>query len=403
LYWVRAGKAEDIGVYAASLVKPAERVKLVNTDSAAFYAPGGDGKNYLLWMRGGTLVAQELDVASLRLTGEPHPVADPVAKNAVIAGTNVAASASGVLLYGSSNTSSRFSWLDRTGKLVGEVGDPAEYSTFRLSPDGRRVAVSRDGPGGADLWLLEVQRGVSSRFTFHPGINAYPTWSPDGRTILFSFGSQQNMFRKESSGAGNEQRLSQSPNVQDPSDWSADGRWALYQEVAPETGFDLWALPMTPDGKPAGQAKPYLRTPLNESWGRFSPEPSPRWVAYQSDESGRYEVYIQAFPEPRGKFQISTGGGLFPEWGPGGRELFYVSLDHKLMAASLKLGADSIEPSTPRELFPLPIVDNGFSPYDTAPDGQRFLVRAVPQQQASQPLTVIVNWPALLKKGAAAQ
>jgi eukaryotic-like serine/threonine-protein kinase len=407
LYWVRSGRSEDNGVYAASLAKPGERVKLVNTDAAAFYASGGDGKNYLLWMRGGTLVARELDVASLRLAGEPHPVADPVGKISLIGGTNAAVSASGVLLYGSANTSSRFNWLDRTGKLAGQVGEPGEYGAFRLSADGRRAVTARDAPGGADLWLLEVQRGISSRFTFHPGTNAYPVWSPDGRTILFgSTGAQtgqQNLFGKESSGAGNEQRLSQSPNVQDPTDWSGDGRWALYHEVAPETAFDLWVLPMTPEGKPAGQARPYLRTPFNESWGRFSPEPSPRWVAYQSDDSGRYEVYIQAFPEPRGKVQISTGGGQYPQWGPGGRELFYVSPDFKLMAVSLKLGADSVEPSTPRELFPLPIVDNGFSPYETAPDGQRFLVRAVPQQQASQPLTVIVNWPALLKPGAAAQ
>jgi eukaryotic-like serine/threonine-protein kinase len=378
-------------------------VRLVNTDTAGFYAPGGDGKSYLLWMRGGTLIAQELDVASLRLAGEPHPVADPVAKVDLIGGTNVAVSASGVLLYGSSNTSSHFSWLDRTGKLVGEVGEPGEYGTFRLSPDGRRAAISRDAPGGADLWLLEVQRGVSSRFTFHPGINSYPVWSSDGRTILFSSGGSQNLFRKESSGAGNEQRLAQSPNSQFSTDWSGDGRWALYYEFAPDTARDLWVLPMTPEGKPPGQPKPYLRTPFSESWGRFSPEPSPRWVAYQSDESGRSEVYIQAFPQPRGKFQISTGGGQFPEWGPGGRELFYVSSDFKLMAVSLKLGADSVEPSGARELFPLPAVDSGWSPYDTTPDGQRFLVRATPQQQASQPLTVIVNWPALLKQGAAAQ
>jgi eukaryotic-like serine/threonine-protein kinase len=405
LYWARAGKPKDHGLYAASFARPAERVRLMDTDTAAFYAPGGEGKSYLLWMRGGTLVAQELDVASLRLAGEPHPLADPVAKIAIISGANVAVSTGGVLLYGSSNTSSRLSWLDRTGKLVGGVGEPGEFSMFRLSPDGRRAVISRDAPGGADLWLLEVQRGVSSRFTFRPGTNAYPVWSPDGRTILFGGGSggSNNLFRKESSGAGSEERLTQSVNVQDPSDWSGDGRWLLYYAIAPDTAFDLWVLPMTPDGKPAEQARPYLRTPFNETRGRFSPEPNPRWVAYQSDESGRYEVYIQAFPEPGGKFQISTGGGQYPQWGPGGRELFYVSPDLKLMAVSLKLGADSVEPSTPRALFALPIVDNGWSPYDVAPDGQRFLVRAVPQQQAARPLTVIVNWPALLKKGAAAQ
>jgi hypothetical protein len=125
-------------------------------------------------------------------------------------------------------------------------------------------------------------------------------------------------------------------------------------------------------------------------------------VAYQSDESGRYEIYIQAFPEPHGAKRISTGGGQYPQWGAGGRELFYLSPDLKLMAVSLKLGADSIEPSAPRELFPLPADAIAWSPYDAAPDGQRFLVRATPQQ-AAQPLTVIVKWPALLKNAPSAQ
>jgi len=124
-------------------------------------------------------------------------------------------------------------------------------------------------------------------------------------------------------------------------------------------------------------------------------------VAYQSDESGRYEVYVNSFPEARSKTRISTAGGTYPQWGPDGRELFYMSPENKLMAVSIKLGADSVEASAPRELFTLPALDNGLdAPYDVAPDGQRFLVRATPQQQAAQPLTVIVNWPALLNKGA---
>jgi hypothetical protein len=155
--------------------------------------------------------------------------------------------------------------------------------------------------------------------------------------------------------------------------------------------------------------KPYLRTPFNESEGRFSPEPSPRWVAYQSADSGRFEVYIDAFPEPRGRKRISTAGGQFPEWGAGGRELFYLSLDDKLMEVSLKVGADSIESSPPRELFRLPVpsffgVGGGIgrSPYEASRDGRRFLV-LTSSETAPQPLTVIVNWPALLKKGTAAQ
>src|SRR6266852_2641152 len=137
---------------------------------------------------------------------------------------------------------------------------------------------------------------------------------------------------------------------------------------APDTKdiWDLWILPMMSDEKlqEGTKPRPYLRTPFNERDGRFSPEPSPRWVAYQSDQSGRYEVYIEAFPQPRGKKQISTAGGENPQWGSGGRELFYVSPDNKLMAVSLKLGADSVEPSPPRELFRLPIVDTGRPPYE---------------------------------------
>jgi hypothetical protein len=159
---------------------------------------------------------------------------------------------------------------------------------------------------------------------------------------------------------------------------------------------------VTPEGRPAEAAKPtpYLRTPFYEGQGRFSPETN--WVAYTSDESGRYEVYIDTFPERRRKTPISTGGGQYPAWGAGGRELYFLSPDFKLMAVSLKLEPDSVEPSAVRELFPLPAVDTGYNPYEATPDGQRFLVRATPLQQAAEPLTVIVNWPALLRKGSPA-
>jgi eukaryotic-like serine/threonine-protein kinase len=403
LFSVRSDKPENTGIYAASFAKPGERKRLLTTDTNALYAPGGDGKSYLLWLRGGTLVAQQLDTGTLTLVGEPHAVADPVASIGVLGVMNVAASAGGLLLYSASNTLSQFTWLDRTGKPLGVVGEPGEYSIFRVSPDGRRVAASLDRPGSTDLWLLDMERGVSGRFTYNRGLTTYPIWSPDGRTILYSTGIPRNLFHKESSGAGNEQRLSQSPRNQIATDWSRDGRWVLYSEVTPGSQRDLWVLPVTADGKPAPNStpRPYLRTPSNEWWGRFSTEAPPRWVAYQSDDTGRWEVYIQAFPEPRGATQISTGGGQYPQWGAGARELFYVSLDNKLMAVSLKMGADTVGPSTPRELFALPAVDAGWNPYDTAPDGQRFLVRATPGQ-AAQPLTVIVNWPALLKREAPA-
>jgi len=403
LYSVQSEKPENSGIYAASFAKPGERMRLLTADTNALYAPGGDGRSYLLWLRGGTLVAQELDTGTLKLEGDPHPVADPVAKIGILGKMNVAVSSGGLLLYSASNTLSQFTWFDRTGKPLGVVGEPGEYSTFRLSLDGRRVVTALDKPGFTNIWLIEVERGVAGRFTSNSVLNTYPVWSPDGRTVVFTSGAQRNLIRKESNGAGNEHRLSLSPGSIYATDWSRDGRWLLYYEITPGSQRDLWVLPVTPDGKPAPDATPtpYLRTPYNERWGRFSPEAPPRWVAYQSDETGRPEVYIRAFPEPRGATRISTGGGQYPQWGAGGRELFYVSLDNKLMAVSLKMRADTVEPSAPRELFPLPLVDDGWSPYDTAPDGQRFLVRATPGQ-AAQPLTVIINWPALLKKEAPA-
>jgi hypothetical protein len=175
----------------------------------------------------------------------------------------------------------------------------------------------------------------------------------------------------------------------------------MYYEIDPTTKYDLWLLPVRPDGQLRKDAKPtpYLRTPFNERFGRFSPGPNPRWVAYQADKTGQYEIYIDAFPGPRGEIRISSGGGAFPKWGPRGSELFYVSPDYKLMAVSLKEKGDSIEPSSPRELFTLPAPGTIMGPYEVAGDGKRFLVLEG-SEAAPQPLTVIVNWPALVRKGA---
>jgi hypothetical protein len=283
------------------------------------------------------------------------------------------------------------------------VGEEYVYSyPFRLSPDGRRVVATRDRPGGNDLWLLEREHGPISRFTSASAVNIYPIWTPDGRMVVFTTAAM-GLFRKDSEGSSEEQRVTEGSNQQFANDWSRDGRFLIYHENAPGTQRDLWILPFTPEGEVSENAKPsaYLQTKFNETNARFSPEQSPHWVAYQSDETGRYEVYVQSFPDPHTRVPISIAGGQYPEWGAGGRELFYVAPDNKLMTVDLTITADRMRPSTPHELFTLPIIDNGWSPYDTI-DGQRFLVRAV-SQQAPPPLTVIVNWPALLKKGPASQ
>jgi Tol biopolymer transport system component len=243
--------------------------------------------------------------------------------------------------------------------------------------------------------------------TFTSGIAVAPIWSPDGRTVVFSSGGPFNLYRKDSSGAGMEERLTRSPNRQVTADWSRDGRNLLYYEFSAGRGRNLWILEMGPDGRiaPGATPRPYLPPPASAYYGSFSPEESPRWVAFVSDESGRDEVYVGSFPEPRGKFQISTAGGQYPRWGQGDgrnkREIFYSSLDGQVMAVSVQLGTDSLTASAPVELFSLSGADLNSAriPFDVTPDGQRFLVREA-TERARQPLHLIVNWPALLKKRA---
>jgi hypothetical protein len=354
--------------------------------SGAAYARGDDGKEYLFWIRGTTLVGQQFDSDKLQLTGDSFSLADPA----------VSVSAGGKLLvYAPSFPTRQFQWFDRGGRPAGILGEPGEYVFPRISRDGRRIVTVRTG--AADVWLLETARGVASRLT-SSGIHISPLWSPDGQTILFATGTPFNLYRMPADGSGREERVWAAENRQVPTDWSKDGGVILYYEAAPDTGLDLWTLEVTPDGRPRPGAKPqpYIRAPYNQTLGRFSPDK--RWVAYQSDDSGKWEVYVQSFPETHEKVRISTAGGRNPEWGPDGRELFYVSPDGKLMAVAMKFGTGSVEPSLPRELFALPSDTTGLGPFEVAADGQRFLGYVT--NHKTEPLTVIVNWRAQVKRGA---
>jgi serine/threonine protein kinase len=391
LYSERSIDSENETVYAATVRDPLRRIRLLSSArglSGASYVRGNDAKDYLFWFRGTTLLGQQFDADKLQLTGDSFSVADPAAEVSV---------SSRVLVYAPSPPSRQFQWFDRAGRQVGVLGETGEYVFSRISPDGLHVVAVRVGPG--DIWLLETARGIASRLTSR-GIHLSPVWSPDGRTILFSTGTPFNLFRIPAEGSGGEERVLESENRQQPTDWSKNGRMILFNETSPDTGTDLWTLEMNPDGKPKPGAKPqpYIRAPFNQTLGRFSPDM--RWVAYQSDDSGRSEVYVDSFPEAHKKVQISTAGGRYPEWRKDGQELFYVSLEDKLMAVTMKPGPDSTEPSLPHELFALPRDTVGLSPFDVAADGQRFLMSVTADKV--EPLTVIVNWSSLLRKGAVA-
>ena len=392
LYFARSTKPENTGVYAASLARPNEPVQVLNIDASAWYAPapGASRNGYLLWLRGETLLAQPFDPDALRFTGEARAIASPVARYGVSGQMYLTASANGILLYGSSYALNQFTWVDAAGHQLGTLGEPWNIGPFALTRDGRRVAFAMPNSTGTDIWLLETGRGVATRFTARPGQSIDPVWSADGRTLFFSSGPPFRMFRKDTSSAA-EQLVTSDAIIHTPLDMSPDGHFLLYQDASQGHNMgSLWIRPTTG----AGAGKPYHQTEFSEDNGRFSPDGC--WIAYQCNESGRQEIYIDSFPDPRGKIRISTGGGRFPQWGASARELYYVSADNILMSVALRPEAQSLVPSAPRTLFPLGPNDGGLNPYVADPARERFLVNRWIENKP--PLTVIVNWPVLLTR-----
>lgn len=297
-------------------------------------------------------------------------------------------------------------WIDRAGKALTTLGPPDEsaLTSPQLAPDGQRIAVFRAVAGNFDLWLVDVARGNWSRFTFDGAIDVTPVWSPDGRRIVFSSnrsGSYQ-LFERPADGSTDERPLLTSPTNKQPRDWRSDGRFLLYTQQDPKTASDLWALPMDGDPKPF----PVVQTAFDEVHGQFSPDG--RWVAYASNETGRYEVYVRPFPEGGGRWQLSTGGGIYPRWRRDGLELFYITPDNTLMAVPVRVGTDgrTFNPGSPVALFQTRLATGanvgigGFASapqYAVAADG-RFLMNVVASDAAISPITLILNWPALLPR-----
>jgi dipeptidyl aminopeptidase/acylaminoacyl peptidase/predicted Ser/Thr protein kinase len=393
-FFVRATSLDRSGMFVTSLSAPTERQFLVQTEANGLVAGRRGTAPSLLWVRGETLFAQAIDLAALRLEGEARPVGDV----SVSAGTSqVNATAAGhTIVLSAMNVVGQLTWFDHRGLPGGVLGTPDAYNTFDLSPNGQRVVASIERGASTDLWVIDVGRGgVATRVTTIWRA-LFPIWSPDGAEVAFGGGAVSNVFRKPIDGGGDERRVTTSTRTQMPMDWSSDGKALLVYEVGPPaTVRDL--LTMIPSLGEAAEPKAYLRTKNNEWWARFRPTSPAQWVAYQSDESDRWEVYVDSFPNPGHRKRISPAGGQYPQWAPNGRELFYVAADSMLMSVSLTFSGDEVAPDTPRPLFRLPVVDTGRQPFDVTPDGQRFLVRAVPSEMG-RTLTAIVNWPALLAR-----
>jgi Tol biopolymer transport system component len=247
--------------------------------------------------------------------------------------------------------------------------------------------------GTADINVIDLARNTESRLTFDPAVDVSPIWSPDGSRIIWHSSRAQThqLYQKLASGVGQEEPLLQSDVLVTPTSWSADGKFLLYSQFAPKTLMDIWILPLDGDRKPF----PFLQTQFIESGAQFSPDG--RWAAYESNESGKYEIYVQTFPAGSGKWQVSTGGGQFPQWRGDGKELFYLSPDRKLMAVEVKLGA-TFEAGLPKALFDLAAAKVRRDTYTVTADGQRFLFPRLLRENAVAPFAVVVNWTAEVKK-----
>jgi len=372
-------------------------VKLIGeTDSNAIYAEGR-----LLYLRGSTLMAQPFDLKALHTTGEAVPVAEHV-ETFLANGTGAfSVSAAGMLAYqtGTGAVGRQLTWFDRTGKPVGTIGEPRQFFHIELSPDRKTLAATSAAGGNLDLWTYDLARGLSTRLTFDPAAEVTAVWSTDGRTLVFN--SNRNggtdLYRKSASGSGAEELLYADDQDKNPTSWSADGRFLLYHRADGTGGANIFALPLTPE-RPDAPRKPvpFLQTKFNERWAQFSPDG--RWVAYASNESQEVEVYVSPFSRPTEKHQISTGGGTKPRWRQDGKEIFFQTPSGQLMAAEVRIGAETVQVGAVHSLFG-GIPEGYFYLYDVLADGQRILA-AVPagSRKGAEPITLVENWTEALRK-----
>src|SRR5262245_8167145 len=395
IYGIQSSQKETRGIYLGSLDETLKQ-KLLDDYTVIKYvaaAPGDTtgGAGWLFFGRDGALLARPFDASRLEFTGEPFPISDRVGSDPIYPiNFTFSASDSGVLVFDPSlNRHHRqYLWVDRRGQPISSLDVPISNSPPALSPDGKRFITNfiDTKTNQMDLWRYDASGANPTRFTFDPAADFSPVWAPDGSRIVWAStrgGGVQNLYQKAASGPGGETLLLKSDYLKIPTDWSRHGRFIIYHQEDPKSKEDVWALPMTGSDK----WKPFavVQTEAREAGGRLSPDG--RWLAYSSDETGRWEVYVQSFPAGGGERQVSTSGGRTPRWVRDGRELIYSAGDGKLMAAPVRSG-ESLEIDAPFLLFEFragTLQDYG-SPYAVTADGQRFLINTVVEKEPNAPL-----------------
>jgi len=378
-------------IFVGSLDSQEKRFIVQATANAAYAAPG-----YLLFYHDKALLAQRFDLKGLALTGEPTTILTEIQYVPQVKRAVFAVSDSGLLVaQGNSGEAvlSQPTWFDRNGKEVGVVSSPGVYGNVSISANGRFVAMDKtDGEHpNTDVWTYDLQQNSAKRLTFDPLYEAAPIWSPDATRIAFysNRANGSDLYMKDSNGAHEQMSVAHDDFDKVPNDWSRDGKYILETR-----GTDLWFVTL-----PELKSREFMKAASVLTNGQFSPDG--KWVTYASNETGRWEIYVTSFPESRGKWQVSTGGGEQPRWRSDGKELFYLSSEGKMMAAPVTI-ATNFDAGTPVALFQpnlrQPASSRDLFVYDVSRDGQRFLILTQVKQAETAPMSVILNWAAKLNK-----
>jgi hypothetical protein len=382
LYLRQGGPSIEVGAtaYLGTIDGSAERPLLGGVFNALFLPPG-----VLVFVDAAAVKVQRVDVDRAKMVGDVEEL--PLEVDRHLGHAALAVSPGGTLAYAAAGSQEhRLVWVDRHGREIGVAASDDGWRDVALSPDGLHAAVQRIVPDANDIWTIDLLRGVPSRLTFSPDADDDPVWSPDGTTIAFSSIRRgvPGLYRKPLGKDADDELVFTNHATIHPTTWSPDGRFLLFEQTSPTTESDIWVLPVQGDRSP----HPYVATRCSEAEAHFSPDG--KWVAYTSDESGRSEVYVQSFPNPDEKVQISTRGGVSPRWAPSGRELYFLSIERRLMAVPVAL-SDPLRVGTPTPLFDT-AVGLGENRYTATHDGKRFLLNVGTAEGSSAPLVVMLNW-----------
>jgi Tol biopolymer transport system component len=399
------GRHEDNGIYLGSTEGGATPL-ILSTESAGLYSSG-----YLLYHQQNALMARKFDPARATLSGEPIPVADNVQNDAGTFHTVATVADSGLLLYepgtetGLGDTD--LLRVDRTGKVLGHVAERAAFRGGRLSPDGKRLAISLGNPK-SDIWVLDLENGTRTRLTFDEGTHVMPAWSGDGRRVTYmaqfgpTFVGGTSLHARLASGGGQDELLLSAkdetgiPVSLTWPQWSPDGQYLVYIQQSGPTGSSVWFMPTSGAGKPQVLVKP--ENPAGKvTFARLSPDG--HWLAYSATDGVREEIYVTSFPSGNGRWQITREGGTFPVWRGDGREVYYIGFgsQFKLNAVEVNPQADHLEVGKSEALFEVRNVFALGAPFDASPDGKTFVLLNEPEASVS-PMMLVLNWQSELGK-----